>query len=158
MEESGRVDFHTSPYFPGSLRFLAVILILLLLVPMIHWLPKLVFIGFGLVMLTSHYRLCFDLRQKMYSHYVWILGLRLGDWYHFDKIEYLFIKQNRMRQNLNSMTRSSTIYLNVYDGYLRISETDKIHLMTSGRKEPVKKKLLALGQLLHVDVVDYTTD
>ncbi len=158
MEESGKVDFHTSPYFPGSLRFLAVLLILLLLVPMIHWLPKLVFIAFGLVMLTSHYRLCLDLRQKRYSHYVWVLGLRLGDWYHFDHIEYLFIKQNRMRQNMNSFTTSRTIHMDVYDGYLRISEKDKIHLMTSGRKEPVKKKLMALGRLLQVDVVDYTAD
>lgn len=109
-------------------------------------------------MLTSHYRLCFDLRQKRYSHYVWILGFRVGDWHHFDHIEYLFIKQNRMRQNLNSMTMSRTIYLNVFDGYLRISETNKIHLITSVTKEPVKKKLLALAQLLQVDVVDYTTD
>jgi hypothetical protein len=157
MEESGRVDFHTSPYFPGSLRFLAVLMILQLLIP-IHWLPKLVTVAIGLVMLTSHYRLCFDLRQKRYSHYVWVLGFRLGDWYHFDHIEYLFLKQNRMRQNLNSMTRSTTIYLDVYDGYLRISEAHKIHLITSRAKEPVKKKLLALGQLLQVDVVDYTTD
>ena len=117
---------------------------------------KVIFISLGLLMITSHYRLCFDLRQKRYSHYVWVLGLRVGDWYHFDQIEYLFIKQNRMRQNLNSMTRSKTIYLDVYDGYLRISETDKIHLFTSNRKEPVKKRLLALAQLLHVDVVDYT--
>lgn len=63
-----------------------------------------------------------------------------------------------MRQNLNSMLSTSTIHVAVYDGYLRISENNKIHLLTSRNKEAVMKKLKALSALLQVDILDYTAD
>jgi len=155
MDQSSQIDFHTSPYFPGSLRTLGVFLLVGILIPT-HVLAKVPFVLIGILLMTTHYRLRFDLSRKEYFDYVWILGLRRGTWDRFDHIEYLFIKRNRMRQNLNSMMSSRTIHMAVYDGYLRISENNKIHLLTSRHKEVVMKKLMALGSLLNVDILDYT--
>ncbi len=157
MDSSGQLDFHASPYFPGSLRALGVTLLLILFIPG-HILVKFPFFILGLILITSHYRLRFDRMKKAYYDYVWVLGLRFGEWRKFDHIEYLFIKRNRMRQNMNSMTTSTTIHVQVYDGFLRISETHKVHLLTSRDKETVMKKLKALANLLQVDILDYSAD
>lgn len=157
MDPSGHLDFHTSPYFPGSLRALGATLLLILFIPG-HILVKIPFFLLGVILITSHYRLRFDLIHKAYYDYVWVLGLRFGRWEKFDRVEYLFIKRNKMRQNMNSMTSSTTIHMAVYDGYLRISEQNKIHLLTSRNKETVLKKLKALANLLQVDILDYSAD
>lgn len=155
MDNTQHLDFHTSPYFPGSLRALGISLFLTLVVPG-HILAKIPFLIVGVALITSHYRLRFDWAKNAYYDYVWVLGLRFGRWEPFDHIEYLFIKKNQMRQNLNSMLSTSTIHVAVYDGYLRISENNKIHLLTSRNKEVVVKKLKALSALLQVDILDYT--
>lgn len=155
MDPSNQIDFHTSPYFPGSLRTLGVFLLVGVFIPG-HVFLKLTFVFIGTLLITTHYRLRFDLSRKQYFDYVWILGFRSGSWDRFDRVEYLFIKRNRMRQNLNSMMTSRTIHVAVYDGYLRISEKNKIHLLTSRHKDVVVKKLRALASLLRVDILDYT--
>lgn len=157
MDAAGQLDFHTSPYFPGSLRALGASLLLTVILPT-HILVKVIFVLIGIILITSHYRLRFDMINKAYFDYVWVLGLRFGTWAKFDRIEYLFIKRNRMRQNMNSMMSTTTIHMAVYDGYLRISENNKIHLLTSRDKEAVMKKLKALSSLLQVDILDYTAD
>ncbi|MBL7851958.1 MAG: hypothetical protein JNN04_13740 [Cyclobacteriaceae bacterium] len=157
MNSQGQLDFHTSPYFPGSLRALGVSLLLVLFVPG-HLLVKIPFFLAGIILITSHYRLRFDMVRKAYFDYVWVLGLRFGEWGKFDRIEYLFIKRNRMRQNMNSMMSTTTFHVAVYDGYLRISENNKIHLLTSSNKEVVMKKLKALANLLQVDILDYSSN
>jgi hypothetical protein len=157
MDASGQLDFHTSPYFPGSLRALGASLLLTIILPT-HILAKIPFVLIGVILITSHYRLRFDMINKAYFDYIWVLGLRFGTWEKFEQIEYLFIKRNRMRQNMNSMMSTTTIHTAVYDGYLRISENNKIHLLTSRDKEAVMKKLKALSSLLQVDILDYTAD
>lgn len=136
---------------------MGVSLILTLLLP-IHVLAKVPFLVLGLVFVTSHYRLQIDWARKCYRDYVWVLGLRFGRWESFERIEYLFIKKNQMRQNMNSMLSTTTLHVAVYDGYLRLSEKNKIHLLTSRNKETVLKKLQALASLLQVDILDYTAD
>ena len=155
MDRTHLIDFHTSPYFPGSLRTLGVFLLLTIFIPG-HLAVKIPFTLFGVILITTHYRLSFDTANKVYSDYVWVLGFKRGDWDRFERVEYLFIKRNRMRQNLNSMMSTQTIHIAVYDGYLRISEKNKIHLLTSRNKEAVMKKLKALASILNVDILDYT--
>lgn len=157
MENRGELEFHTSSYFPGSLRALGVLLLLNLFIPA-HLVVKIPVALFGLILITSHYRLRFDWVKKAYFDFVWVLGFRFGTWNTFDEIDYLFIKRNQMRQNMNSMLSTSTLHVVVYDGYLRISENNKVHLLTSRDKEVVMKKLKTLASLLKVDIVDYTTD
>lgn len=155
MDKSTLIDFHTSPYFPGSLRTLGVLLLFTILIPG-HLAAKLPFVAFGIILITTHYRLSFDMVDKVYLDYVWVLGFKFGEWDRFERVEYLFIKRNKMRQNLNSMMSTQTIHVAVYDGYLRISEKNKIHLLTSRNKETVVKKLKALASILRVDILDYT--
>jgi hypothetical protein len=156
MKDHERVDFHTSLYFPQPVRAGAALAMLLVFLPQVHIILKFTLAVASLAVLTAHYRLRFDKRNKEYYDYVWLLGLRRGEHLRFDKIEYLFIKRNKVRQTVYSMMSSTTIHSEVYDAFLRISEDNKIHLFSSRNRDSALKRLKALSLLLGVDILDYT--
>lgn len=158
MQDDNRIDFHTSSYFPQSIRAAAVLALLTVFLPAVHFLAKFAVVLVSLAVLTAHYRLRFDSLNKEYFDYVWFLGLRWGEYGRFEKIEYLFIKRNKVKQTVYSMMSAATIHSERYDGYLRISENNKIHLLSSRSKETVLKRLKSLALLLDVDILDYTGD
>jgi hypothetical protein len=88
----------------------------------------------SLIVFTTHYRLTVNFDTKEYHDYVWILGLKNGVKGRFETIEYLFIKKNKVSQTMNLKSLSSTIRKDVYDGYLKFSDKDKIHLLTNDSK------------------------
>lgn len=51
---------------------------------------------------------------------------------------------------------SSTIQKEVYDGYLKFSEKDKIHLLTKDNKNDLIAKLKVMSAALKVKIVDYS--
>ncbi|MCB0489397.1 MAG: hypothetical protein KDC99_13035 [Cyclobacteriaceae bacterium] len=51
---------------------------------------------------------------------------------------------------------STTIRKEVYDGYLRFSETNKIHLLTMDDKSKLINKLKAIAPQLNSRVIDYS--
>jgi DNA repair protein RadC len=51
---------------------------------------------------------------------------------------------------------SSTIQKEVYDGYLKFSEQEKLHLLTLDNKENLIKKLRVISSQLKASLVDYS--
>ncbi|MGE0589801.1 MAG: hypothetical protein AB7O48_14585 [Cyclobacteriaceae bacterium] len=51
---------------------------------------------------------------------------------------------------------STTIRKVVYDGYLKFSETNKIHLLTMDDKSKLIARLKAIYQKLNIRVIDYS--
>lgn len=111
---------------------------------------------FSLILVTTHYRLNVDFGNKTFRHCVWILGFKNGDREKFETIEYLFIKKNKVSQRMHHMVMSTTIHQEVYDGYLRFSEKNKIHLTTCDRKEDLIKILKTIAARLRVRIFDYS--
>jgi hypothetical protein len=113
----------------------------------------------GITILTTHYRLFIDLKQKSYMEYVSLLGLKVGrDRGRFEHIEYIFIKKSRVSQVLNSRVQSTTIHKWQYDGYLKFSEQNKIHLITLENRVKLKAKLSVMATQLNTKVIDYSNE
>lgn len=110
----------------------------------------------SVVIFTTHYRLAIDLNKKSYYDYVWLLGLKFGDKGIFEKIEYIFIKKNKISQTMNTRVSSTTIRKEVYDGYLKFSEENKIHLVTQDSKQQVVSKLVEIATKLNAKIFDYS--
>lgn len=153
------IDFETSGYFSGTIMFFGFVLALFGFM----FLIKSVFIGITLLtisalILTTHYRLKIDYENNYFQDYLWIFGMKYGDKKKFEAIEYLFIKSSRETQTMSMKVVSSTITKEVFDGYLKLSEKDKIHLMTKDNKEALMQKLLPISAKLNIRIIDYSND
>jgi hypothetical protein len=151
------IDFKTSGYFSGSIIFFGVVLAMAGLgVLFKSAILGLILLLVSVIIFTTHYRLKIDFDTKVFHDYVWILGLKNGDQRKFENIEYLFIKKSLVSQTMNSLLNSSTFRKHVYDGYLKFSEKDKIHLITKDSKNDLIEKLRVIASRLNVRIVDYS--
>lgn len=152
-----KIDFKTSGYFSWHIIlfgiFLAILGLPLLFTSIVG---GVILCLISLVILTTHYRVSVDLDKKNYRDYLWILGLRNGEKGKFSNIEYVFIKKGTVTQTMRLRVASSTIRKEVFDGYLKFSEHDKIHLFTMDRKETLVKKLKTISSGLKVKLIDYS--
>lgn len=113
----------------------------------------------GIIIVSTHYRMKIDYSNKRYSEYIWLLGLKTGiEQKSFISPEYLFIKKTQVSQTLNSRVSSTTIQKEQYDGFLKFSEDDKVHLMTYDNKKTILKKLREIASQLNLKVVDYAQE
>jgi hypothetical protein len=151
------IDFRTSAYFPGAFIFTAVIL-LVVAVPVVfmNLIGGLILFLVSLVIFTTHYRISIDLDRKTFHDYLWILGLKNGSRKKFERIEYLLINKSKVSQTMNLRTVSTTVRKEVYDGYLKFSENDKVHLITKDSKEDLVGKLRPISAALNIKVYDYS--
>lgn len=151
------VDVKTSPYFSGSIIILGYLLagggLPLLFVSLPGGFISL-FTAF--IIFSTHYRLRVDLNAKAYHDYLWILGFRYGERGTFENVEYLFIKKSAFTQTMRLRVASSTIRKEVYDGYLKFSEQEKIHLLTMDKKEQLLARLRPVATQLKTRVIDYS--
>lgn len=151
------IDFKTSGYFSPTINFVGGLLgILGAAVTTTSPLAGIIMLLLGFIVVTTHYRLSINFDKKIYHDYVWILGFKSGDKCNFENIEYLFIKKNRVRQTMNLRVASSTIRKEVYDGYLKFSEDNKLHLLTKDSKNDLIKKLRSISTTLKVKIIDYS--
>lgn len=154
-------DFKTSNYFSGMPYVLGFILAPIGFVLLFS--PKIVvgaiLLLAGIVILTTHFRLAIDQRKKEYIEYISLLGMKVSRELHsFSQIQYLFIKKTKVSQTLNSRASSRTIQKEQFDGYLKFSEDDKLHLMTFENKGTLLKRLRPIANLLSTKIVDYSTE
>ncbi|HRI69519.1 MAG TPA: hypothetical protein PK156_35050 [Polyangium sp.] len=153
------VDFKTSNYFSGLILFLGIILVpvgLLLMVKSIVLGIAILFVAMWIF--TTHYRLSVDFDKHEFHDYLWIFGFKRGVKGKFEKMEYIFIKKSRVSQKMNSRASTTIIRTDVYDGFLKFSEKEKIHLMTEDKRETLKRKLDVIARKLKVEIVDYSEE
>jgi hypothetical protein len=151
------VDFKTSWFFSRTIFFLGVFLAFIGIVGLItNLIAGLIVLAVCVVIFTTHYRLSVDFENKIFHDYVWILGVKRGEMKRFEEIEYLFIKTSTISQTMNARIASTTIRKEVFDGYLKFSEEDKIHLMTMDDKNDLILKLKVISGKLNSRIIDYT--
>jgi hypothetical protein len=150
-------DFKTAVFFPRRIMFTGVLLVFaVLLVVLKSVVLELIVLLAGIVIFTTHYRLRIDYTNKAFFDYVWILGFKTGDHGRFEKIEYLFIKKSRISQKMNHLAGSAVLQKEVYHGYLKFSDQEKIHLMTKDSKNALVEKLSVISDALKVRIMDYS--
>lgn len=125
--------------------------------------PKM-FVGLALfpvaiAILTTHFRLTVDRAKKQYTEYISFFGLKVSRENHsFDELHYIFVKKTKVSQTMNSRASSRTIQKDQFDGFLKFSETDKVHLMSADGKDALVKRLKPIARLLGVKIVDYSSE
>lgn len=155
------IDFKTSNYFSGMPYLLGFVLtavgFMLLFSPKI--LAGLILLLAGITVLTSHFRLSVDLNKMIYTEYISLLGMKVSKELHrFDEIQYLFVKKSKVSQNMNSRVSTHTIQKEQFNGYLKFSENDKVHLMTYDSKNAIIKRMRPIATLLSTKLIDYTIE
>ena len=151
------VDFRTSGYFSGAMIFLGVVLIFAgLLLLAANELVGLILLVLSVPILTTHYRLRIDFDNKSFHDYIWILGIKRGEKGKFETVEYLFIKTSKVSQTMYLESLSTTIRKDVFDGYLKFSADNKIHLMTLDSKDELIRKLRVIAEKLKARIIDYS--
>ena len=152
-----RFDFFTSTFFPGGLMVGGALLLLFgLVIATVQIWIGLVLMVVGSVILTTHYRFRINLSERVYCDYVWFMGLKIGAAKKFEHIEYFFIKTGQESRTMNMRVASTTIHKQIYDGYLRFSEQDKVHIATKDNREGILKKLSPMSDALKIPIMDYT--
>jgi len=145
LPERNSIDIRTAPYFPIAGRIGGIILAFAgLAIASVNIYFGLALVIGGVILVTTHYRLTIDFTSRIYRDYTWILGFKSGEKGRFEHIEYLFINKNKVTQTMSARVISTTIERYDYNGYLKFSETQKIHL----RSDADKKVLVAHMQLL----------
>ena len=151
------IDFKISGYFSPTINFVGGLLgILGAAVTTTSPLAGIIMLLLGFIVVTTHYRLSINFDKKIYRGFGWILGFKRGDRCDCKNNEYLFIKKNKVRQSMNLRVASSTIRKEVYDGYLKFSEDNKLHLLTKDSKNDLIKKLRSISTTLKVKIIDYS--
>ena len=84
------------------------------------------------------------------------MGFKNGEKGKFERVEYVFVKKSAISQKMQLKAANSTIRKEVYDGYLKFSEEEKIHLITKDNKQDVVKKLREISTMLNVKIIDYS--
>jgi hypothetical protein len=152
-----KVDFKIAFYFSPHIRYTSVIFALfgfalLFEVPI----AGVILCLLSLLFITTHYRFAVDLDQKVYHDYLWIVGFKSGEKKKFSSIEYVFIKKSSVSQTMQLRVASSTIRKEVFDGYVKFSPDEKVHLLTLDSKEEVMARLKEISGQLSVKLVDYS--
>lgn len=114
------------------------------------------FLLLAILILTTHYGLEIDLRNKSYREYTWVLGARNGETRRFAEIQYVFIKKIKVSQTINSQVNSTTIRKDQFEGYIKFSEDEKIHLRSEEKKEDLLSNVRKVSADLGVKIIDYT--
>lgn len=151
------VDIRTSWYFPGSFRIAGTSFVAFgVLIAFVN-----IYIGValaiaGILIVTTQYRLAIDFNNRVYDEYVWVLGVRSGEKTRFEKVDYIFIKENHTRQTMTFRVAQTSFVLEIYHGYLKFSDTDKIHLASDASKPALVNRMRRIAQQVNCDVIDYT--
>lgn len=154
-----KLDFRSSSYFPQAIFFAGFLLcfISLLLISAATYTAAITCAVLAVIILTTRHGLEIDLHKNTYKAYVWFLGFENGEAKQFENIEYIFIKKNRISQQLNSRVSSTTVTKDVFDGYLKFSDQEKIHMLTRENKTRLINKLRPVAQCLSITIIDYST-
>jgi hypothetical protein len=152
-----RIDFRTSQYFYGGFIVAGVIILVfgILLLFVNIWVGISLLIT-GIVITSTHYRLRIDFDNKLYRDYVWFLGMSIGPSNRFDQIEYFYIKSGRQSRTMQLRVARTTAHTVVFDGFLKFSEANKVHVVTKESRQSLINKLTPMATALNVRIVDYT--
>jgi hypothetical protein len=151
-------DFKLTPYFSWPFLIVGVAMSFFGLMALIEglWWVALLLELVSLLIMTTHYRVAINFAENTFHDYVWVLGMKVGEKGSFDAVEYVFVKRAKVSQTVHARVASTTIQKEVYDGYLKFSNGNTIHLLTKDSQKAVLHKLRMVAVKLHTTVVDYT--
>lgn len=150
-------SYNTGHYFGTGVRvfgwitsFLAVMMIVNGSVAAYVILPA------ALITQFAHYRTEFDLAHMTYREGVRWAGLTFGAMQPLPGFDFLYLKCNRYSQTIESRASMSKLKFEKYDGYLKLADGIKLHLLQRKTKEQALREMQQIARDLNVDLRDLT--
>lgn len=110
----------------------------------------------GLLTLLAYYMVEFDLQQKTYREGVLLLVLRFGKKRPLPGFDFLFLKKNSYTRMAESRGSNTQFKLEKYDGYVKLSDGTKLHLLQQSQKEAAMQQLKTVANDLGTQLRDLT--
>jgi hypothetical protein len=157
-----KLDIRCGTLFPWHFQLIAV----LILVAGITLMAGKPFMGSVLVVaagfiLTAASGTEIDTVRKRYREYTsFYFIIKGGKWKVFDGAEKLFINSSKksVRTYTAHTNHSSVFTAQEFNGYLKLIDGTKIHLLTSRKKEKLAASLNQAASFLHIPLQDNTID
>jgi hypothetical protein len=155
-----KIDIRNTSLFPWHFLLLAV-LIMMAGIIMLFSKPM---IGFVLItaagfILTAGSGTEIDKGKNMYREYSsFYFSIKSGKWKKFNGAEKLFINSSKKNTQMHTAhTNHSSVFTDLeFNGYLKLNDGTKIHLLTSRKKEKLAATLRSAASFLQVPLQDNT--
>ncbi len=113
---------------------------------------------FGILFISTHYRIEVYRKRKFCHDYLWILGFKKGKKVHFDTIEYIFITSSSQSQEWGSVSARFHGKTSTYYAFLKLSNDKKMMLKESYFYDDLRKEIRTFARNINVEVRDLTQE
>ncbi|MBF8964249.1 hypothetical protein I0P70_13420 [Pontibacter sp. FD36] len=150
-------SYNTGHYFSASARVFSWITTALAVTMIVNGsVAAYAFLPTAIITQFTHYRTEFDLAQMTYREGVRFAGITFGKMLPLAGIDFLFLKRNNYKQVSESRASMSTFQFVKYDGYIKLSDNLKLHLLQRKSKEQAMQEMQHIAQDLRVELRDLT--
>ncbi|MBC5774257.1 hypothetical protein H8S95_09310 [Pontibacter sp. KCTC 32443] len=104
----------------------------------------------------THYKVEFDLQHITYREGVSFAGLTFGKKLPLPGFDFLFLKKNNYKQTMESRASMATIKMVKYDGYIKLTNNVKLHLLKTKDQQKAMQVMEQIAQDLNVEFRDLT--
>jgi hypothetical protein len=121
-----------------------------------YWWVSLLIIAASFFVLVSHEGTEIDTVNKTFRSYTSFFFFKTGEFEKYTEVERIFINSGNQSMKMYSAhtSLSTTIKERVFNAYIKFSNGEKVHLLTSKSKEDVMKKLVPISNLLKMEIVE----
>ncbi len=148
------IDLKVSNYFPFNYMIIgygmiaaSVALIFINLI----WVP--VFLLLGLLVVTTHYRLSVNFDQNYFYEYLWILGMKRGQKFSFDRPKSIYINATSREIEYGGLAIRRYGAERKYRGYIKFhGQKEPAFFGESVNLEGIQKKGAKLSNYMGLDI------
>jgi hypothetical protein len=150
-------SYNTGYYFSTGVRVFGWISTVLSFILIVNGsVAAYAFLPTAIITQLTHYRTEFDLARMTYREGVCFAGITFGKMLPLTGFDFLYLKRNRYKQVAESRGSMSTFQFEKYDGYLKLSDAVKLHLLQRKSKEKALQEMNRISQDLQVELRDLT--
>ncbi|PVY44078.1 hypothetical protein [Pontibacter virosus] len=150
-------SYNTGHYFSASARAFGWITTALAITMIINGsVAAYAFLPTAIVTQLTHYRTEFDLANRTYREGVRFAGITFGKMLPLAGIDFLYLKKKNYKQVSESRASMSVFQFVKYDGYIKLSDNVKLHLLQRKTKELAMQEMQQIAQDLQAELRDLT--
>jgi hypothetical protein len=155
-----KIDIRSGTLFPWHFQLIAALILIAGIVLLIGKpvVGSVLIVAAGFI-LTAASGTEIDTSKNMYREYTsFFFILKSGKWKQFKGAEKLFINSSKKSTQMHTAhTNHSSVFTDQeYNGYMKLTDGTKIHLLTSGKKEKLVATLNKAASFLQVPLQDNT--
>lgn len=152
-----RHSYRTGHYFSAGVRAFGWITTTLAITMIVNGsVAAYAFLPTAVITQFTHYRTEFDLAQMTYREGVWLAGIAFGKMLPLTGIDFLFLKKNNYVQSGQAGGSAGAFQLERYDGYIKLADDVKLHLLQRKSKEQAMAEMQRIAQDLQAELRDLT--